>query len=821
MIIKLILSRVSRYISIKMNSNKFGIKFIFVLNIILLCLTFNANAKSIETLRKDFNKLKFGMFIHFNMGTFHEKEWVDPGKDLNSFNPLKLDCNQWAMAAKSAGMKYAVLTTKHHDGFCLWDSEITDYDVASTPMKGRDIVREYCDAFRKAGIEPNIYFSIWDRSLGIEDSITNKDIALIKVQLKELLTNYGDFGFIIFDGWGNCGTKWTQKDYEVIYKYIKSLQPNILITDHYQLRRGIPLDDVYKKVDIFHYEEPFGEWAPEGNTYASQQGPCIQSEWFWKKKFPNEKLMSVDDIINKHLKVLNARNCNFLLNCAPNADGLMDDNVLDRLSEVGKAYGKGCNYYIDADKGSDKNDGLSVKKPWKSLSKVNSVIFNPGDSILFKSGGNWNGQLRPQGCGIEGAPIVISSYGKGKLPYITQGSLSGIVVLLQNQDYWEISNLEIDGGTDKYPEMVGGIHVQATDAGRVLKNILIRDCIIRNILGTVKLYESCAIWVGVPGWDDKNGLTTGFDDILIENNRIYKSDRNGILVWTTAAPGKKSQFQPGLIPSKNVVIRNNQIEDIGGDAILILGSDKPLIEHNVVRRCCLKSGNPIYGKDYNPSAAAIWLHHCENGIMQYNAVYDCLKLEKNNDGMAYDFDFNCNGNILQYNYSCNNAGGFLLIMNTATNNIARYNISENDRNHVLFCVGSKDENNVLYNNTFYLKDDTSYIIPNAHFINNIFMADSNSVMSVQKPELGVFENNCYGGNWKNIPSDKNAIIGNPKFVYKAKSKLDTSAFSKFVLQSSSNCIGKGKVIKNNGGIDIMGNKVTENASPNVGAVSFK
>jgi Alpha-L-fucosidase len=311
-----------------------------LLLIIFSFIALASSGQSLEKLRADFVKLKFGMFIHFNMGTFHEKEWVEPGQDPMSFNPTKLDCNQWAKAAKSAGIKYAVLTTKHHDGFCLWDSKVTTYDIASTPLKGRDIVREYCNAFRKQGIEPDIYFSIWDRTLGIEGTITQRGIALIKAQLKELLTNYGKFRCIIFDGWGNCGTKWTQADHDTLYRYIKSLQPQILITDHYQLRRHLPLDEVYENVDIFHYEEPVGEWAPEGNKYAAQQGPTIQSQWFWKLKFPNEELMSVDNIVNKHLKVLNNRKCNLLLNCAPNREGLLDENVVKRLSEIGKAYKK-------------------------------------------------------------------------------------------------------------------------------------------------------------------------------------------------------------------------------------------------------------------------------------------------------------------------------------------------------------------------------------------------------------------------------------------------------------------------------------------------
>ena len=104
---------------------------------------------------------------------------------------------------------------------------------------------------------------------------------------------------------------------------------------------------------------------------------------------------------------------------------------------------------------------------------------------------------------------------------------------------------------------------------------------------------------------------------------------------------------------------------------------------------------------------------------------------------------------------------FLLIMQTASDNVARYNISHNDRNHVLFCVGDKNENNVIHNNTFYIHDGTSFIVPNATFANNIFMTGPNSEMSVQNQERGIFKNNCYYGNWKALPDDKSAITENP------------------------------------------------------------
>ena len=484
------------------------------------------------------------------------------------------------------------------------------------------------------------------------------------------------------------------------------------------------------------------------------------------------------------------------------------------------AFVSATTYYIDSTNGLTTNNGKSPESAWKTLSNINTQTFNPGDSILFKSGCEWTGRLRPQGSGLPNLPICIDKYGSGALPKINQGTLAGVVLLLQDQEQWEIRNLEIDGGTttDKSTQQVGGIQVLTSTAGKVLNHIVIADCVIRNMLGSVKLYESCAIWVGVPGWNLSYGLTTSFNDVLIENNKIYTSDRCGILVWTTAAPGAASQFQAGLIPSKNVIIRNNLLEDIGGDAILVLGSDKPLIERNVVRRCCTKAGNPIYGTDYNQCAAAIWLHHCEKGIMQYNAVYDCLKLGTNNDGMAYDFDFNCNGNILQYNYSRNNAGGFLLIMGTATNNIARYNISENDREHVLFCVGDKSDKNLVYNNTFYINAASSYIIPRAIFSNNIFMADGSATMSITNSTEGVFSNNCYAGNWGTLPTDAGKITATPMFVNGGQGGANAENLAAYKMSASSPCIGKGVAIANNGGVDILGSGVSQTSLPDIGAI---
>lgn len=292
-----------------------------------------------QRLAENLVNLRFGMFNHFNMGTFTDEEWARPHQDPAQFAPPQVDCEQWADAAVAAKMSYGVLTTKHHDGFCLWPSKYSDYTVANSGYQ-RDIVDQYVRAFRSRGLKIGIYYSVWDRSYGVEaydtrhgvpanQSIQPSDIPFVLGQIRELLTNYGPIDMFITDGWA-----WQMGQQAVplqqVRALVKSLQPKALMIDHGAVSQPW-------LGDVIYFEEPLGVTAPEGNRYAGMQSNTISNGWFWHPSTPTTEPVSRDSILD-HLADLEPKWTTFILNCPPNRDGRLDDNIVARLAEVGAAW---------------------------------------------------------------------------------------------------------------------------------------------------------------------------------------------------------------------------------------------------------------------------------------------------------------------------------------------------------------------------------------------------------------------------------------------------------------------------------------------------
>ena len=187
-----------------------------------------------------------------------------------------------------------------------------------------------------------------------------------------------------------------------------------------------------------------------------------------------------------------------------------------------------------------------------------------------------------------------------------------------------------------------------------VEHIVVRDCYIHDIWGQLggntdfSGYNSCAILVKIMydrNRDRNKPMTCTLNDVLIERNKIERFDKCGIIIG-----GGKN----------NIVVRKNVMDNLGGDGIFVSGCDKGIIEYNLVRRSCMRSGylDLPGSKGWWPHTAAIWIARANETIMQFNEVYDTGREPGNGDGEAYDFDFGCKRCILQYNYSKNNHGLF-------------------------------------------------------------------------------------------------------------------------------------------------------------------
>src|SRR5882757_8417561 len=297
-----------------------------------------SNPGGLHALQQQFIDLRFGMFIHFNIPTFANADWPDPDLPASVFNPTKLDCNQWARAARSAHMSYGCLTTKHHSGFCIWDTKTTDYNVMHSPFK-KDVVREYVNAFRAQGLKVFLYYSILDTHHKLRPGfITRQHIEMIKAQLTELLTNYGEITALIIDGWDAPWSRISYDDvpFEEIYTLIKSLQPNCLVMD---LNSAKYPPEALMYTDIKSYEQGAGQHiSKESNQLPALSCLPINGSWFWKKDFPVTPVKDPAMLVKEDIIPYNKIYDNFILNVAPNRDGLIDANALAALAEIGRSW---------------------------------------------------------------------------------------------------------------------------------------------------------------------------------------------------------------------------------------------------------------------------------------------------------------------------------------------------------------------------------------------------------------------------------------------------------------------------------------------------
>lgn len=504
------------------------------------------------------------------------------------------------------------------------------------------------------------------------------------------------------------------------------------------------------------------------------------------------------------------------------------------------AFADNTTYYVDATSGNDNNTGTTPQSAWKTLTKVNSITYQPGDKILMKAGERWTGRLRPLGSGVEGNPITIGQYGTGSKPLI-QGQGLENVVMLYNQEHWDIGHLEItnttstQGTTARSAVEVIGEDYQAgavTDITNVatLRNIRIHDLYIHDVNGLHKKgpYGSAGINVLVRYKEDGSpNQRTKFDRVLIENNRIENVTRTGIMVnsmWNHRAQ-QGGTVNPNIpwTPATNVIIRGNTVLHVSGDGIVPHITTGALVEYNRVH------GYNEAKVDYN---AGMWTYNGDYTVYQYNEVSGGKTIK---DGMSFDFDNGTKGLIFQYNYSHDNEGGTVLICQNEQNGsvsdgIFRYNISQNDRYQMItVCGGSNYTNMQFYNNVFYVGPgiNNNLLINNngnapagngqAHFKNNIFYNLGTGTYTAKS--TWTYDSNVFYGNQAPTTStipDMNMIKTDPAFVNPG-SAVDINTLHGYKLRTGSSALNNGALIANHGGKDFWGNAVSTTARPHRGA----
>ncbi|ATG53248.1 alpha-L-fucosidase [Brachybacterium vulturis] len=281
-------------------------------------------------------KAGLGMFFHFGVNTFAGKEWSDGTIPASAFAPTALDADEWVRLARDLGAAHVVLTAKHHDGFCLWPTETTDYSVASSPWKdGRgDVVREVADAARRYGLRLGLYLSPWDRHEPTYADPAAYDEFYLR-QLRELCTNYGGLVEVWFDGAGSAGRTY---DWGAIGAVLDELQPDAMVFNmgpatirwigNEDGLAADPCEYVTRSTDLNNYDEDV-----IGLTEAQYLPPecdvSLHRGWFWQE---DEGPKSLEHLLAIHDRSLGL-GANLLLNVPPNRQGRIDAADIARLEE--------------------------------------------------------------------------------------------------------------------------------------------------------------------------------------------------------------------------------------------------------------------------------------------------------------------------------------------------------------------------------------------------------------------------------------------------------------------------------------------------------
>jgi len=298
----------------------------------------------------------YGMFMHFGINTFLDVEWSDGTAAAAKYNPTMLDCDQWVRVARDAGFRYVLLTTKHHDGFCLWNSKFTTYSVESGGVK-TDVVKSVSDACKKYGLQFAVYYSLWDRhEPSYSDNDPQKYIDFMLNQLNELLTNYGEVCELWLDGgWEKKPEDW---GLDQIYPLVKKLQPDCAIGVNQTIveipgsKVIVPPNNMNEdnKYYIQYFPSDFRLWDPwivpkddkkqylhSGNSYYMpfEHTICISKQWTWFQKSRPLPVRDPDELEELFYWCTDNGN-SLVVNIGPDQNGLIREHEANTVITLGK-----------------------------------------------------------------------------------------------------------------------------------------------------------------------------------------------------------------------------------------------------------------------------------------------------------------------------------------------------------------------------------------------------------------------------------------------------------------------------------------------------
>ena len=346
-------------------------KMLCVLMLLLLCGASVVSAQTVQKYvpaqsnleaREDFEDMRFGIFLHWGIySMFAQGEWYmnkgidakEYAKAAGGFYPASFNAREWVKAIKASGARYICFTTRHHDGFSMYDTAYSDYDIMDASPFRRDVVAELAEACREEGIALHFYYSLidWTREdypSGRTGLKTGRDPQkrdyeaykkFMENQLEELLTNYGKVGAIWFDGVWDHDSDPSPFDWKLdeIYAHIHNIRPDCLIGNNHHLT---PFDG--EDFQMFERDLP-GEnttgWADDQTVSSLPLEMCQTMNGMWGYKVEDQKYKSVTDLVRLIVKAA-SKGSNLLLNIGPQPDGNLPATALDRLKGIGEWMGK-------------------------------------------------------------------------------------------------------------------------------------------------------------------------------------------------------------------------------------------------------------------------------------------------------------------------------------------------------------------------------------------------------------------------------------------------------------------------------------------------